>query len=217
MNTRSPQMIGLAADGPGNWIDHFTLSVLENFVGRPVSGEEPLKSGPRHCGQFSARAGKSRKKTIVETRADGTAARDVLKNCVVKFKGAMVCPIANHSMEHKPIWLDGISDRADSGSPFFVAAEVRRKGVRFCPRDPPPHIRGYGSRAIFRHVLRLRKDWALNHQSVDLLSHKSLRSRSRDGVRCHIARMWLHGPRRERRQYHADGVSRRVCPRDRAR
>src|SRR5439155_25138907 len=74
-----------------------------NFVGRPVSGEEPLKSGPRHCGQFSARAGKSRKKKMVETRADGTAARDVLKNCVVKFKGAMVCPIANHSMEHKPI------------------------------------------------------------------------------------------------------------------
>src|SRR2546425_3092061 len=53
--TRSFQMIGVAADGPGRSATHFTFSVFEKVAGKPFSVVEPLKNGPRHCDQFSAR------------------------------------------------------------------------------------------------------------------------------------------------------------------
>ena len=53
-NTRFPQMTGVADDGPGRAVVHLTCAVLENFTGRFVSGEEPLKAGPRHCGHWAA-------------------------------------------------------------------------------------------------------------------------------------------------------------------
>src|SRR5947207_5528782 len=53
--TRSLQMTGVAAEGPGRPATHFTFSVFEKVVGGPFSVVEPLKNGPRHGGQFSAR------------------------------------------------------------------------------------------------------------------------------------------------------------------
>src|SRR6266516_2616736 len=53
--TRSFQMIGVAAEGPGKSATQFTLSLFENRVGSPCSVVEPLKDGPRHCGHCSAR------------------------------------------------------------------------------------------------------------------------------------------------------------------
>src|SRR5947208_10554186 len=58
--TRSSQMTGVAAEGPGSAATHFTSLVLENAVGRLASVVDPLKEGPRHCGQFSARADDAR-------------------------------------------------------------------------------------------------------------------------------------------------------------
>src|SRR6185369_16243759 len=48
------QTIGVAPLYPGKSTDHFTFSVLLHCTGRFVSALEPLKWGPRHCGQFSA-------------------------------------------------------------------------------------------------------------------------------------------------------------------
>ena len=54
----SPQTAGVAPLAPGSGHFHFIpLSRLQS-LGSPVSGEVPLKAGPRHCGQFSARDGK---------------------------------------------------------------------------------------------------------------------------------------------------------------
>src|SRR5205814_828833 len=55
-NTRSSQMIGVAAEVPGSGAAHFTFLFLENSAGRFFSVLEPLKKGPRHCGQFSPQA-----------------------------------------------------------------------------------------------------------------------------------------------------------------
>src|SRR3954469_330014 len=55
--TESPQTTGVAPLGPG--IGHFHLIPFSRLqsAGNPVSGEVPLKAGPRHCAQFSARNG----------------------------------------------------------------------------------------------------------------------------------------------------------------
>src|SRR5437867_6400726 len=53
-NTCVSQITGVAADGPGSSANHFTCSVFENVAGRFFSVVEPLKFGPRQCGQFSA-------------------------------------------------------------------------------------------------------------------------------------------------------------------
>ncbi len=55
MKTWSSQTTGVAAAGPGSGAHHLMFSVFENVVGRFFSVVEPLKNGPRHCGQFSAR------------------------------------------------------------------------------------------------------------------------------------------------------------------
>ena len=55
--TRSPTMMGVASPGPGSAADQATPSVRLHVAGRPVSGLEPLKSGPRQWGQSAARAG----------------------------------------------------------------------------------------------------------------------------------------------------------------
>src|SRR5438552_16591258 len=68
--TRSSQMIGVAAEGPGNCVDHFTFFVLENSVGRLPSVVDPLKKGPRHCVQFSAWAGVSNVANINASERD---------------------------------------------------------------------------------------------------------------------------------------------------
>jgi hypothetical protein len=52
--TSPPETIGVAPLTPGMSSDHFTPSVVLHFDGRPVSGEVPLKSGPRHCAQSAA-------------------------------------------------------------------------------------------------------------------------------------------------------------------
>src|ERR1017187_7340573 len=54
--TRSPQMMGVAVAGPGKSATH-AAEDFDQVAGSPFSGEEPLKEGPRHCGQFSASAG----------------------------------------------------------------------------------------------------------------------------------------------------------------
>src|SRR5258708_39333746 len=56
---RSPHTAGVPPLGPGSGADHLTDSLV-HFSGRPVSGEEPLNAGPRHCGQFSPWAAKAR-------------------------------------------------------------------------------------------------------------------------------------------------------------
>src|SRR6266511_2378393 len=56
---RSPQMTGVEAPGPG-------MSVLQRAVsfvhmeGKSRSSDDPLKCGPRHCGQFPATADPTR-------------------------------------------------------------------------------------------------------------------------------------------------------------
>src|SRR6478609_9202319 len=47
-------MTGVAAEGPGNSVTHFTLLVLENSAGRFFAVVEPSKFGPRQLGQFCA-------------------------------------------------------------------------------------------------------------------------------------------------------------------
>src|SRR4051812_12873750 len=49
----SPQIAGVAPLKPGSGVVHFTFS-RDQVCGSPFSGDEPLKAGPRHCGQFSA-------------------------------------------------------------------------------------------------------------------------------------------------------------------
>ena len=46
--------MGVAAEGPGRAAAHFTVSVFEKFSGRFFSLDEPLKFGPRQCGQSAA-------------------------------------------------------------------------------------------------------------------------------------------------------------------
>jgi len=52
--TLSSQTIGVAALGPGSGAAQTTFSVLLHDSGSPLSVLDPLKEGPRHCGQFSA-------------------------------------------------------------------------------------------------------------------------------------------------------------------
>src|SRR5262245_5563832 len=51
---RSPQTIGVAPPMPGNFSDQRTFLFSSQVVGRPISLEMPLRSGPRQEGQFSA-------------------------------------------------------------------------------------------------------------------------------------------------------------------
>ena len=55
-NTRSPETIGVAALVPGRFTLHATFAVFDQSRGRPVSGEEPLKSGPRQWRHSAADA-----------------------------------------------------------------------------------------------------------------------------------------------------------------
>jgi hypothetical protein len=48
-------MTGVAALGPGKSMCQIAVS-FDHEDGNPLSFDEPLKFGPRHCGQFSARA-----------------------------------------------------------------------------------------------------------------------------------------------------------------
>src|SRR5262249_989284 len=52
--TRSPKMTGVPPLLPGSGAVHKTPSVLLHVVGRFVSEVDPLKNGPRHCGQAAA-------------------------------------------------------------------------------------------------------------------------------------------------------------------
>jgi hypothetical protein len=54
-NTLSPQMTGVDVPLPGSATFHFTFDDSLHVVGGLASGATPLASGPRHCGQFSAR------------------------------------------------------------------------------------------------------------------------------------------------------------------
>src|ERR671915_39662 len=51
---RSPQTIGVDPDHAGSASVHATPSVLDQRTGSLVSELNPFRSGPRHCGQFSA-------------------------------------------------------------------------------------------------------------------------------------------------------------------
>src|SRR5262245_15738477 len=53
---RSPQTIGVEPDIPGSFSFHATFFVALHSVGRFFSPEMPSLFGPRHWGQFSARA-----------------------------------------------------------------------------------------------------------------------------------------------------------------
>src|SRR5689334_13662923 len=55
-NTRSPQPIGGPGLGPGLGAVQATFVSLSILSGSPAASPAPLKCGPRHCGQFSARA-----------------------------------------------------------------------------------------------------------------------------------------------------------------
>src|SRR5437868_5769619 len=61
--TRSSQIAGVAALGPGRSTLQSTCSVLENLAGKFFSAVEPLKFGPRHCPQFSASAETAKQRT----------------------------------------------------------------------------------------------------------------------------------------------------------
>src|SRR5665213_3292908 len=61
--TESSQMIGVAWPVPGSGVDQRTFSVLLQVEGRLVSVVEPLRKGPRHCGQFSAETPRDKKQT----------------------------------------------------------------------------------------------------------------------------------------------------------
>jgi hypothetical protein len=54
---------------PGSGNRQTMFSVLLHFVGSPVSLLTPLFRGPRHCGQFSARADVANAASIIRTRA----------------------------------------------------------------------------------------------------------------------------------------------------
>src|SRR4051812_21393178 len=53
----SPQMAGVAPLGAGSGVAHLIPFSRLQSAGSPVSGDEPLKAGPRHCAQFSAETG----------------------------------------------------------------------------------------------------------------------------------------------------------------
>src|SRR5262249_15533891 len=57
MKICGPQTIGVAAALPGMGAIQTTFSLLLKVSSRLCSEEEPLKLGPRQCGQFSARLG----------------------------------------------------------------------------------------------------------------------------------------------------------------
>ena len=125
-NTRSPQMTGVAAEGPGRVTAHFTFSVREKVAGRLVSGLEPLWAGPRQLSQL-ARAG------TVATRAR-TASR-------VRRRGDE--GIRGFLTTRNPEAPGGQAGRATSRpSPCPVAAS-RRPPRR---RRPPPSEAGRPSR-----------------------------------------------------------------------
>jgi len=54
MKTRSPQMMGVAAEEPDKSAVQAMFSVWLQSVGKSVSSVEPLKSGPRQCGHSPA-------------------------------------------------------------------------------------------------------------------------------------------------------------------
>ncbi len=60
-------MIGVAELGPGNGNTHAMFSVWLQTEGRFTSFVEPLKNGPRHCGQSMAMPGTAeiRTKTMI--------------------------------------------------------------------------------------------------------------------------------------------------------
>src|SRR2546421_1250467 len=80
-------MTGVAADGPGRPATHLTFSVLENVSGRPCSVVEPLKNGPRHWDQFSAR------RKAVSSRVPPPS---------VKVRTHMILPWFIHSLLPRP-------------------------------------------------------------------------------------------------------------------
>src|SRR5918992_819304 len=65
---RSAQTIGVEPDHAGSASVHATPSVLDQRTGRLVSELNPFRSGPRHCGQFSAVNGAVAYAAIVAAR-----------------------------------------------------------------------------------------------------------------------------------------------------
>src|SRR5688572_9524551 len=55
VKTRSPKITGVEALGPGISSAQSACSGV-HVDGNPISGEEPLNSGPRHCAQSAANA-----------------------------------------------------------------------------------------------------------------------------------------------------------------
>src|SRR5687768_3764469 len=53
-------MIGVAAPRPGSSTDQRRLDLTSSLSGRLVSVVEPLRAGPRHWAQFSAKAEETR-------------------------------------------------------------------------------------------------------------------------------------------------------------
>ena len=72
--TRVPEMTGVEPAEPGMGLTHWTRLVRENFPGTPVSGLEPSKFGPRHCGQSAAEQSKQ-----LRLKNDSTGAREGLR------------------------------------------------------------------------------------------------------------------------------------------
>src|SRR5215470_12416845 len=71
---RSPQTIGEEWPRPGMAVFHFTFCVGVHTVGRPVSGEMPWLSGPRHCDQFAAGFGGVAVRGLVNRAGNHSAA-----------------------------------------------------------------------------------------------------------------------------------------------
>ena len=80
-----PQIAGVAPLGPGSGVAHFTLS-RDQLAGSPVSGEEPLNAGPRHCAQFSGKSKGDEEKAAEEIHGRGRDWGDYLRRCR-KFEG----------------------------------------------------------------------------------------------------------------------------------
>src|SRR5688572_18463939 len=65
----SPETIGVAPENPGSGAVHRTPSVALTVSGKFVSDDDPLKAGPRQCGQ-SAASTSTHKMTATTKRRD---------------------------------------------------------------------------------------------------------------------------------------------------
>jgi hypothetical protein len=116
------EMIGVAPLGPGKGRTQAIFSLSLQEAGRLVSSVEPLKKGPRHCGQSVAKAGSvgARSRAVKQTTGN-----HLLMQCAPIWNERLAGIIHLRVYVHSPP-MDPVIQKETTAGPDPVETSGRR-------------------------------------------------------------------------------------------